>query len=127
MIWANIHPKCRTHFQMLESNLMRAYMNGETKSLFVPFTGYRAPQAQTALVEAGTSKAHPWESAHNYGMAVDFVPWRGGERNQWTWDDKEDWDFLDRCATQTGLYRPIKWDRPHIEHPLWNVIKKFVL
>ena len=105
----------------------------------MPFEGYRNPLNQLLLLRQQTTKAKPFQSAHNYGMAVDFVKVRRDMMEDpsrkslaWTWSDrteqeKEDWNVLHRKARALGLLVPIAWDKPHIQHPLWDKISPFVL
>lgn len=134
MIWGLVHPKALQAFQRLEQELLRGVLAGEVSVWFRPFEGYRPPDRQLAVYNAGKSKARPFQSPHQYGLAVDFVPYIPKENltrdtnfdrvsGSWSWDDKHPWDYLDRVATQCGLSRPISWDRPHIEHPLWARVK----
>lgn len=93
-----------------------------------PFEGFRLPQRQYDLLARGkVTKAGPWESAHQYGLAVDFAC-RGvdpvGMLTQWTWEAPDVvWHFLRRVARSSGLDIPIRWDKGHVCHPLWNEIK----
>ena len=135
MIWGHIHPKAKVAFQRLEEELLRGVLAGETTVWFRPFEGYREPAKQLAVYNAGTSKALPFQSPHQYGLAIDFVPFivKGGLNRdmnfdrappgKWSWDDQHPWNYLDRAADRCGLLRPIKWDRPHVEHPIWERVK----
>lgn len=119
--WDRIHPKARPAFEGLAAVLKDQFETGQIKTLFLPFEGYRAPERQNYLFHVKkTTKARAFQSAHNYGLAVDYVPFVKGD---WSWDESHDWDALDFCARQRGLMRPIKWDRPHIEHPIWYAVK----
>lgn len=116
-----LHPKARDHFMGLAAVLEDQYRTKQIATLFRPFEGYRSPERQNYLFHVTkTTKAKAFQSAHNYGLAVDYVPWVNGT---WSWDEHHRWDALDFCATQRGLFRPIKWDRPHIEHPIWAAVK----
>ena len=116
-----LHPIGAAQFLKLQKLLMRAYEEKKTRTLFVPFETWRTPHRQKMLLEvAKTTKAGPWQSSHQYGLAVDFVPWVD---NEWSWELTEDWDFLDQAAKGVGLSRPISWDRPHIEHPSFTRIR----
>lgn len=121
-----LHPKARDHFALLTHRLEQGWKDGHTVSWFRPFEGYRSPEDQIALVAAKTSKAGPWQSAHNYGLAVDFVPF-DPETNRWSWSDKEDWNYLRRAAVGAGLLNQIEWDRPHVEHPIWVAVKRHLI
>lgn len=139
MIWAHIHPKAVRSFQLLEEDLCRGFLTGETPTWFRPFEGYRAPERQLEMLTNKTSKALPFQSAHQYGLAVDYVGFIGGKQTghtriaaptvggRWSWDASLDWDYLDAAARRQGLDRSITWDRPHVEHPLWNRIRPYVV
>lgn len=117
----DLHPKVREHFRALEITLRDRYAAGLIKTEFRPFEGFRSLERQTYLFnEARTTKAKAWQSAHNYGLAVDFVAWIDGK---WSWDEAADWAGLARAANDLGLMVPIKWDRPHVEHPIWTAVK----
>ena len=134
-----LNPKVQAVFAQLHDALISAHKAGETETLFEPFEGFRFPATQAKLVTAGTSKAGPWQSAHNYGLAVDFVarlqpdgsnPLPGTVLTagaKWSWLDTHDWPFLKKTSERFGLSVPIKWDRCHVEHPLWRTIRRFVI
>ena len=97
------------------------YRTKQIKTLFKPFEGYRSPERQNYLFHVmKTTKARAFQSAHNYGLAVDFVPFVDGK---WSWDNHHDWEALRYLASQRGLLTPIKWDLPHVEHPIWFAVK----
>lgn len=66
---------------------LKRFMEAVPGGIPVISSGYRPPQAQTALVASGASKAGPCQSYHNYGLAADFngkanTPWmRANSRN----------------------------------------------
>lgn len=120
-----LHPKAREAFRGLAGVLEDQHRAGLLKSHFKPFEGHRSNERQNYLFNvAKTTKARAWQSAHNYGLAVDFVAWRDGK---WSWAESEDWNSLAYFANQRGLIVPIKWDRPHIEHPIWSAIKRSIV
>lgn len=125
--WELLHYKCQPGFLIVANRILDAFSNGELSQLYLAFDGYRAPQLQLDMVKRNVSKALPWQSAHNYGMAVDFVGWNPAE--QWNWQpaDSPDWGMIGRIAVNAGMLRPIAWDKPHVEHPLWTSIKKLVV
>jgi hypothetical protein len=112
-------PVARTAFLGLD-----AYLRRETR--FRCFESYRDPAAQAAVFAAKTSKAAPFESAHQFGLAADFVPCAGGTPGRWVWPPTADaeWDVLLRAAYSFGLTTPIWWDRPHVEHPAWAGVRR---
>lgn len=119
-----VHPRARDEFRALDIHLRTAFAKGTTKTNFAVFETYRSPQRQDFLYKVrGVSKAQAFQSAHQYGLAVDFVPLVAGK---WDWNSNHDWDFLDGAANLFGLRRTISWDRPHIEHPLWWEVKKLL-
>lgn len=116
-----LHPKARQNFMALAAVLEDQHRTGQIKTLFKPFEGYRSPERQNYLFHVEkTTKARAFQSAHNYGLAVDFVAWEDG---RWSWAEHHDWAALAFCARQRGLWAPISWDRPHVEHPICTAIK----
>ncbi len=112
---ANLAPCARTSFRGLEATLKRA-------TPFLLFEGYRSPEDQMLMFRRGTSKAGPMESAHQFGLAADFVPYIDGN---WRWDvSKEVWDLLHVEATAMGLTAPLDWDKAHIQHPAWDRVRR---
>lgn len=128
-----LHPKVRQSFQLLEIRLAEAFNAGSTPTLFKPFEGYRPPEAQHALLRQKRTKAGPWQSAHNYGLAVDFVAFATREKDGtvtehgWSWRSDHDWDCLRECSTNRGLLNTIQWDRPHVEHSIWIAVRSHLI
>lgn len=122
-----LHPKVRRDFQIMAIRLTEGYQNGVVAYHFKPFEGFRSPEKQTELVLLKRSKAGPWQSAHNYGLAVDFVPW--DEKGGFFWPDAKHpaWDYMRDLARNRGLINQIDWDRPHVEHPIWWAVKRHLI
>jgi peptidoglycan L-alanyl-D-glutamate endopeptidase CwlK len=89
---------------------------------FEIFEAYRTPQRQAWLYAQGrtrpggiVTKAEPWESYHQYGLAADFVLKVGGN---WSWDTgpawKSAWDDLHTVGAKHGL-QPLSWELPHLQ------------
>jgi hypothetical protein len=117
-------PKALDNFRALDVSLRAAFTRGDTKTNFRVFETYRSPERQRFLHErGGSTKARAFQSPHQYGLAVDYVPVVAGK---WVWDGDHDWQLLDGLAIKLGLRRTISWDRPHIEHPIWWLIKPHV-
>jgi peptidoglycan L-alanyl-D-glutamate endopeptidase CwlK len=111
---ANFAPCARASFLALEAKL-----EGDTP--FLLFEGYRSPEDQSIVLARGTSKAGPMESAHQFGLAADFVPFIDGN---WRWDVEAGlWTRLTVLASECGLLAPLAWDRAHIEHPAWKRVR----
>lgn len=108
-----VHPAAYAAFVRLAELLADDYAAGRTKTLFRVFETYRSPEDQDREVIEGNSNARAWTSAHQYGLAVDFVPYDGG----WSWDQDHDWDWLKQRARSLGLDVPIAWDKVHVQHP----------
>lgn len=125
--WDLLHPKVVGGFLLVANRIVEAYRRKELTQLYLPFDGFRSPLEQLTYVRQRTSKAMPWQSAHNYGMAVDFAGWNKAEG--WNWKDAEDpdWKLIGVIAVNAGMLRPIAWDKPHVEHPLWTSIKRQVV
>ena len=120
---ANLHPAARDAFMELAVDLSNQFEKANTPTSFRLFEGYRSPIRQNYLFnqEPKVTQAGPWESAHNFGLACDFVPFIFRDKVwQWSWADDEDWPFLEKRAAVFGLLVPITWDRGHVEHPKWR-------
>lgn len=122
--WDLIHPSCRSTFMALYDDLAKSHQLGMTPTLFRPFEGYRSPERQQLLFDQKKSKARPYQSAHQYGLAVDFVAW---EKGAWSWHLNHDWDFLRSCASARGLINNIAWDRPHVEAPQFAEVRRALI
>lgn len=117
-----LHPKMSAIVLRLAKALRTDYETGVTKTFFDIFETYRSPERQLYLLSKGTTKAGAWQSAHNFGLAVDFVPHTNGI---WTWDvERVEWDYMINKAKTFGLLAgTISWDLPHIEHPKWPTVR----
>lgn len=111
----NLHPLAVVPFSALAASL-RA---DNAVSCLRPFEGTRSPEAQNEAFNRGNSQVGAWRSVHQYGFAVDFVPWDGSKFHWWNASDPR-WDALDGHAAKFGLKRPISWDSPHIVMPNWK-------
>jgi len=100
-----------------------AALNAEltARTRFRLFESYRSPLLQAIAVHQGRSKAAPFLSAHQLGLAADFVPYG---LTGWIWPDAADpeWNTLMKLARKHGLLNSIKWDRPHVEHPAYQQV-----
>lgn len=82
--------------------------------------GYRSPERQASL-PASVTRAGPWQSCHQYGLAVDSAVFSQGKLQ---WDLEDDWvrrgyQLYGQLSRQAGLtwggdWRSIR-DYPHIE------------
>lgn len=88
------------------------------------FEAFRHPARQEWLLENTTStKAGMWESAHQYGLAVDLVPRPAGN---WSWAEGLHWDLMKKAAVSHGLRVPISWDKAHVEDARWPNVRRAV-
>lgn len=89
---------------------------------FEVYETYRTPKRQTFLFAQGRTrpgkiitKAGPWSSYHQYGLAADFVLKINGN---WSWDDKgaraKSWRRLHEIGRQNGL-EPLSFELPHLQ------------
>lgn len=115
-----LHPVCRDQFAALAVELTLQFKRGNIATHFKVFETYRSPERQREVQLAGNSKAGPWSSPHQYGLACDFVPYL---RTGWSWAvPVHEWDELRAIATKRGFLNNISWDRPHVEHPSFSTI-----
>lgn len=123
--WLN--PRYVAQFETLAKLLEQGFDMGRTAHLFLPFEGYRTPQRQLNLYALKrTTKAKPFQSAHQYGLAMDFVPWK--EKTGFYWPTNgPDWTFLQTQAEAAGLLNDISWDRPHVYSRAWDLIRHSVV
>jgi peptidoglycan L-alanyl-D-glutamate endopeptidase CwlK len=112
----NLHPIFRQRAAALLKSL-------DSENLpFRLFEGFRTPQRQQYLYEQGrtrpgnvVTKARPWQSYHQYGVAGDFVLYENG---RWSWDDTGErrkwWERLHELGREVGL-EPLSWEQPHLQ------------
>lgn len=121
----------------LHDYLIDAYETGRTKTRFEIFETFRHPERQRHLLKIGSTKAAPFESAHQFGLACDFVPYlssgeaialgeKTGERvlPGWNWHSTHDYSFLAASAQRFEMSVPISWDPCHVQHPRWYDFRK---
>lgn len=110
----HLHPLMMPRIERLNERLIKLYGEGLICRLEV-FEGYRHPGRQGTLGKSVT-KADPWESAHQYGMAVDYA--RRLEKG-FDWKvSSSDWGILRYEAKKVGLDVPAPgWDPGHVEAP----------
>jgi D-alanyl-D-alanine carboxypeptidase len=86
------------------------------------FEGFRSPQRQQYLYSQGrtrpgaiVTRARPWTSYHQYGLAGDFVLVENG---QWSWDISGPkaawWRRLSAVGKTLGL-EPLSFEMPHLQ------------
>lgn len=124
----DLHPIMREPVKKLEGVLLgENLLAAGTAPGFRLFEGYRSPERQDQLFRqkgAAVTQARAWQSAHQYGLAVDYVWWTG---QAWSWDASHPWEDLRSAAFMTqNLRTPLKWDLPHIEHPAWEQLRKVI-
>lgn len=144
-----LNPKFAGKVEALHQALMRAYKSGETEVRFEIFETFRHPLRQLELLAQKTTKAGPWQSAHQYGLAVDFVPYLDPARRSsaevalwmefrkkatinpgeggWYWPSAtyKGWQVLKQQCAVIGINNSISWDRPHCEDPRFSDMKKY--
>ncbi|RYE66612.1 MAG: hypothetical protein EOO81_11305, partial [Oxalobacteraceae bacterium] len=115
---ATLHPRMREKVRAVQAQL-----DTEGIPLRV-FEAFRTPYRQRYLYAQGRTRdlnkakvtnAEAWQSNHQYGCAVDFVFYEGGE---WHWGrnarHKQWYDRLHQVGRAQGL-RPLSWETPHLE------------
>lgn len=123
-----LHPKFKGQFIALEKALISAHEAHVTETLFKVFETFRSFERQEHLFSIGTTKARGGQSAHNFGLAVDFVPFVNDGRNgTYSWSSHHDWKFLKDMAAQHGLSNQswsLRWDKPHVQVAGWRQWKE---
>lgn len=130
----NLHPHIRARAIALIAALdHHCWTDGDGREWrFDIFEGWRSPARQRTLMKRGSvTKAGPWLSAHQYGLAADFAarpaePIRKGGSIDWQWRDSDPWHILHRQAAMQGLEAPIPWDKGHVQSPVWREIRKLL-
>lgn len=93
--------------------------------------GYRTFAEQDALWARGRSTAGPpvtdakgGQSYHNYGLAVDLCPCKGGEPD---WDDARAFQLVGELALRVGLEWGGTWkkslNRPHVQLSPLSIVR----
>ena len=127
----DLYPPVRRDFErLIAAAHVRKFTitrNGETfQCSFEPFEGLRLPDRQDYLrTVMKTTKAGPWQSAHQYGLAVDFavVSYLRRGKTIWSWDDDAPWGDLRDLARTYALDIPISWDKGHVQHPMFDEMR----
>lgn len=84
---------------------------------------YRGEIEQNTLFEKGSTKARFGQSAHNYGLGVDY------HFEHYGWNVPKDfWAFGDEIARYVGLESGVSYgDANHIQLPGWKNWKPYFL
>jgi len=126
---SELHPAIRSSANALYKRLIRAHEASRLKVRFEIYETFRVPSRQEQLRLKGVSKAGAFESAHQFGLAIDFVPFLSqaeavaiGVLPGWYWPEITDeaWKVLKEEAKLCGLSVPISWDAAHVEYPGWK-------
>jgi len=125
---ALLHPKFSFVARRLLKDLSDGYKSGRTKTRFECFETFRDVRRQADLLSKGVTKAGIYQSAHQLGLAVDFVPWidaaeaaalseATGERHWpgWSWHSSHEWEYLRNRAKTFSLAAPT-YEDGHVEH-----------
>lgn len=109
-------PVVRDRIRNLLVEVEGRYVRGQSQTRWQVFETYRSPARQLRLRAMGATKAGPWQSGHQFGLAADIVP--VDEEGRWYWPPatSEVWNELRSNALRVGLDAPISWDRAHVEH-----------
>lgn len=112
-----LHPTIRKAVVEIEKALNREGIP------FKIFEAFRFPERQADLFAQGRTKqgdivtyAKPWDSYHQYGLAVDFVLFENGK---WSWDDttpekKKWWKRMHELGKEAEL-SPLDFEAPHLQ------------
>lgn len=117
----NFDPACLHPVFRRKATELLEILTGE-QIPFRLFEGYRSPERQQYLYAQGRTRpgkvitrARPWMSYHQYGLAGDFVLFENGE---WNWDasgvNAMKWRRLEEAGKQLGL-EPLSFEAPHLQ------------
>lgn len=114
--WEQVDPELRQ--RVLAIHRVMAVRHGVRMVLV---EGYRSPERQDELRREGrATRAGAWQSCHQYGLAVDSAPMRGG-RLQWDMEDpwtRRAYHLYGELAREAGLAWGGDWrmrDYVHVE------------
>lgn len=117
-------PVFRQRLLRTMAELDHMYVVGQTPTRFKVFETYRDPMRQLVLYRAGKSKALPFKSEHQFGLAADVVPLDSEGRFTWEPADESAWLTLRSTAIRYGLDTPIQWDKAHVCMPrVWSELR----
>lgn len=113
---SGLHPLLRDKIRRIEEDLAAVDLP------FRLFETYRSPERQAELFAKGrtapgkiVTRAKPWNSFHQYGLAVDIVLHVNGE---WSWSNEgafaTAWNELHSIGRKHGLV-PLSWEKPHLQ------------
>ena len=113
---SKLHPVMRKKVEDLLDDLKKADVPMKV------FEAFRPPERQAFLYAKGRTEpggkvtnAEPWESFHQYGLAVDMVIDKAGFG---FWDESEQgkkwWAKYHELALENGL-EPLSWEKPHVQ------------
>lgn len=131
---ANIHIVMRARAERLVAALRgdRWEDSDGRTCRFEFFEGFRHPERQRHLITTtSNTKAGPWESAHQYGLAMDFVcrVINSHGFGEWSWGASHPWGKVAAHARACGLSVPLKWDLGHVQAPefdeLFGLVRKW--
>lgn len=111
-----LHPRVRDAVDLVLADLQAG------RHPFEVFEAFRSPERQRYLYAKGrttpgpiVTKARPWSSYHQYGLAADFVLKINGS---WSWETTgalgAHWDALHEIGRRHGL-EPLSWELPHLQ------------
>jgi peptidoglycan LD-endopeptidase CwlK len=91
-------------------------INAELKHREIPLTvfeAFRSASRQAELFAQGpnVTRARPWTSLHQYGLAVDFALRRNGV---WSWEKSPHWRTLHEIAAGFDLV-PLSFEMAHLQ------------
>lgn len=114
-----LHPYIRNRAMDFERALMDYYARMQMKMELNIFETWRHPARQDYLFRQGYTKARAWQSAHQYGLAIDLAG--KTKAGAWTWALNEaDIRTAQSIAKRFDLVAPIAWDPTHFEWKLWK-------
>lgn len=110
-----LHTRLVVYAHEFQQALIRMHQHGRLSQPWQIAEGWRPPDRQMELFVSGFSRHQAWQSAHQYGMAIDIAPMGDDVCAAMT-----DWPTLLDTASRFGLACPEGEPMGHLEHYDWQ-------
>lgn len=120
----NLHPYTRLAAHALQNALLSLYGNKNLTKLWLVAEGWRSPMRQRFMHMLGNSANEAWNSAHQYGMAVDVVPADAGE--DWYTTNTPELTQIEKLARTFNLITLPDAHPGELVHTTWTALDKIV-
>ncbi len=107
----SVHTVIKEKFSNIEKQIEKKFPQYEYEVI----SGYRTKEHQDWLYRNGKTPAKGGNSFHNYGLAIDVVPFKNGKP---VWNDNYFWKEHAKIVRDNGLNSGYFWrkrDSPHVD------------